>query len=287
MVTNILEDPVKANTTYLALFIVHHFASCATGLVNKKSAMRVPNGQPLALSSTTMYDLIGLRFRGGYISIEGSLIQSIGQQSTEQHVPAEYRRNKDERDSARISKKEKSLRQQEGGQHFHMTFISPPELKQLVRTYPPLQDIESHKKKATLMSHIMEMMGDAQSWELPLDLGLGRARDQESEAFFHVVYWPYGQGIRAKLGLTPTPFFHITVGFMPKDVHDVDKGLATLLILSGQGEDWELQRLVELAHHFTQDWQFFSRLIQQCEQRPHLGLKYYINELYKRGNLVL
>lgn len=264
----------KAATTLLqksALQSQQPFRQIQSATLLMKRSTKEPTKEP-----------IELKFRGGYISVEGSLIQSIGRQSTEQQVPRQFRRKKAERDEAHISKQGKAARQKDG-EHYHMTLISPPDLKYLLNEYPFPPEIEKKHKRLHLMNHIMEQMGHPQSWELPLDLGLGHVRDQDSEAYFHVIFWPFGQRIRESLGLSPTPFFHITVGFMPKDVHTVDKGLGTLLILKGQGEDWELQRLVEVAHHFVHDRQFLDALLRQCEQRPHLGLIYWINELYRRG----
>jgi hypothetical protein len=62
-------------------------------------------------------------------------------------------------------------------------------------------------------------------WEA---LGLGHVRADGNEAFFIVVKWPAMNRLRMSIGLQETDF-HITVGFKPRDVHDVEKDETTLL----------------------------------------------------------
>jgi len=61
-----------------------------------------------------------------------------------------------------------------------------------------------------------------------LDVGEGRARDEQGEAAFRVVVWPGGASVRRLLGLGPQDF-HISLGFRGRDVHGRSKGLASLV----------------------------------------------------------
>lgn len=60
-------------------------------------------------------------------------------------------------------------------------------------------------------------------------IGTGRVkRDDGDEVYFGIVFWPIGNKIRRELNL-PHKDFHVTLGFKHKDVHDVNKGLNTLI----------------------------------------------------------
>ncbi|KAI8334825.1 hypothetical protein BC941DRAFT_472748 [Chlamydoabsidia padenii] len=84
-------------------------------------------------------------------------------------------------------------------------------------------------------------------------------------SYFRVIHWPFGQKVRAHLGLPPTSF-HITVGFDPKDVH-APKGPDTILLAPSLQQDpnlltrWiasavdypdEKVFLQQLSHHLIQ-----------------------------------
>lgn len=61
-----------------------------------------------------------------------------------------------------------------------------------------------------------------------VDLGVGYARNGDAEAWFVVIYCPEVANIRQHLGLAPKNL-HITLGFSPRDVHGVPKGVHQLV----------------------------------------------------------
>ncbi|SAM03811.1 hypothetical protein [Absidia glauca] len=79
-------------------------------------------------------------------------------------------------------------------------------------------------------------------------------------SYFRVIHWPFGQKIRAHLGLPPTSF-HITVGFDPKDVHHSPKGPDTILLAPSLKQDPDLlARWVSSAVHYPKESLFLQRL---------------------------
>lgn len=60
-------------------------------------------------------------------------------------------------------------------------------------------------------------------------LGLGRAEKDGSVCYYVIVNFPSGNDIRAIFGKGEKDF-HITVGFDPKDIHDVGKGEDTKIM---------------------------------------------------------
>lgn len=61
---------------------------------------------------------------------------------------------------------------------------------------------------------------------LPVDLGLGQHSSKASSVYFKVLWWPDGIRMRNEAGLGWKDF-HITLS--ETDVHDVDKGISTLI----------------------------------------------------------
>jgi hypothetical protein len=81
-------------------------------------------------------------------------------------------------------------------------------------------------------------------------------------SYFRVIYWPFGQKIRAHLGL-PATSFHITIGFDPKDVHHSPKGPDTILLAPSLEQDPDLlARWVSSAVDYPRESLFLQRLSQ-------------------------
>ena len=60
-------------------------------------------------------------------------------------------------------------------------------------------------------------------------LGIGVASKDNDEVYYIVVHHPGMNKIRKEMGLDAKPFFHITLGFKYKDIHQVEKGIQTIL----------------------------------------------------------
>ncbi|KAI9255166.1 hypothetical protein BDA99DRAFT_518056 [Phascolomyces articulosus] len=223
--------------------------------------------------------LIELTHGYAYISLEGFYIDTIGYQR--HGISPSLIQNRIQRD---------------GHDHSHITLIHRKELKLAMEA----ANIEFPKKKRkaqamkNLIQWIMERVGEPSQWkeyDWPMDLGLAHVEKQEEEqqqkltskAYYRVLHWPLGQKIRALLNLEPA-FFHVTIGFDPKDVHGIYKGPGTLLCLKEQqypsplshhirfdevqkeqqGMIHDLTRLLYIAPHYTKDMVFLNALANQC-----------------------
>ncbi|KAI8144344.1 hypothetical protein BJV82DRAFT_607072 [Fennellomyces sp. T-0311] len=191
-----------------------------------------------------------------YIALEGTLIDAIGNQC--QDVDAEFVANRHNRD---------------GGSHSHMTLIHPKEITKAFEA----AGIEVHKKRKSralraLIAWILDKVGEPSTWtDLPIDLGRGHVRNEESEAYYNVLHWSMGEHIRRQLGLEPA-FFHVTIGFHPTDVHGLYKGPGTLLILRQQRiERDQLVKLIQIAPLYTSDTVFIKALATHCV-KGHLSI---------------
>ena len=62
------------------------------------------------------------------------------------------------------------------------------------------------------------------------NLGIGKTNAQKSTAFYCVILWPETLKFRRNVKLSHNAFYpHITLGFAPNDIHDVNKGYDTIL----------------------------------------------------------
>ncbi|KAF7721995.1 Exosome component 5 [Apophysomyces ossiformis] len=181
-----------------------------------------------------------------YLLVEGSYVDRIGSEGAS-NISAECAANRSKRD----------------GEHYHVTLISPPELKEIIKGQKLSR--KERKSYARKLAHdIYEHFGDSQEWERPIDLGQGRCILDNSVTYFRVLHWPFGQRVRQWFGLKPFDF-HITLGFDPKDVH-LYKGPATLDILNGYTTCTrsDLDRLSAVAGQYIEDFDFIYALFQQA-----------------------
>ena len=127
------------------------------------------------------------------------------------------------------------------GEEFHMTVVTPPEMKKLVEAEmeklqhqqarkPGEKPLSKTKARAAateaIEKKIQEAMGEA-DWK---SLGTGRAIQHgpdgntwDNYSYHQVIDWPGGKKLRKELGLDPDHDFHITLGFKEEDIHGVDK----------------------------------------------------------------
>lgn len=96
--------------------------------------------------------------------------------------------------------------QRDRGYVYHMTAITPPEMKKVPKSVSP-------PAGPVAITYA----------------GLGRAIDGDDEAWFVVCKAPAIQKWRADLGL-PAKDLHVTIGFEPKDVHTKSKGEESIVI---------------------------------------------------------
>ena len=95
--------------------------------------------------------------------------------------------------------------QRDRGYVYHLTVVTPPEMKQVgeLTDFPPAVELTY--------------------------AGVGCARDEGQEAWYVVCHAPELQQWREANGLKPKDF-HITLGFEPKDVHTRPKGDDTIVL---------------------------------------------------------
>ena len=58
---------------------------------------------------------------------------------------------------------------------------------------------------------------------------MGKQSKDQNEVYFLVVYCEYFNKLRRQVGLKPKNDYHITIGFKFKDIHDISKGLDTII----------------------------------------------------------
>lgn len=95
---------------------------------------------------------------------------------------------------------------------WHITVMSPQELRSLKAKHPELQ---------------------TDAFELPLSgskgvkyKGIGRQQQGDKTVYYVIVDWPAAQEFRAKFGL-PKYDFHVTIGFVGGDIFNVPKDQST------------------------------------------------------------
>lgn len=189
---------------------------------------------------------------GRYLSLHGSLIDQLGQQS-DAFVSNDWIENRKKRD----------------GDAHHITVFNHLEIgtfisKEKATSSKNQQKKQFRKMQLTIYKALKDRFGAASGWELPEDLGMGVCAHQDDMAYFRVVHWPFGQVMRNYLGLKRSNF-HITVGFSPHDVH-LYKGPASLLCLkAGQLCSREtVKKLTGLAHFYAEDNDFLKALHKTC-----------------------
>ncbi|KAI8331601.1 hypothetical protein EDC96DRAFT_527005 [Choanephora cucurbitarum] len=211
-----------------------------------------------------------------YLSLKGSYIDQLGSQpeSLVKEVHIRHRLNRDGANDGH-----------------HITVINHLEIASFIQhdqTDPT--NSASQQKKASKRQHretlfgihkqAIDLFGPAAGWEKPVDLGLGQCRDGAAVSYFRVVHWPLGQELRRQLGLGFTNF-HITVGFVPNDVH-LYKGPASLICLQ---PDQQLSRkraklLISVASFYHHDTEFFKLLGRQCWKHGYYAEMASLTQVY-------
>lgn len=148
--------------------------------------------------------------RGGYLSFEGPVVERAAA-----------------REHAEVTDGRRRRREARDGSRHHITVVNRAELRAVVEGKPRDEAV-----RELLLRAAREVPDD---WE---DQGLGRVENEAGQvAVFRVVRWPAANAFRSTLGLAPSTF-HITLGFSHHDIHDVDKGPASL-VPSPKEEDEE------------------------------------------------
>ena len=128
----------------------------------------------------------------------------------------------------------------DGGDSFHITILTPPEARGIIKDLMGDLIKKAAKAKEKLSKNQAQKaakeklkndaaglessyaIGDTKSVEGPGDGSVGE-KGSDSIAFFKTVEWPAAQDFRDKYGL-PEKDFHITLGIGDNgDVHGVDK----------------------------------------------------------------
>jgi hypothetical protein len=124
----------------------------------------------------------------------------------------------------------------DGGDSFHITIITPPEVRDLIKglrkkAKEAKKELSKNQAKEAIKKKLMAdaanlsptyKMGDTKSAEGPGDGAVG-TEGADSIAFFKVIDWDEAQELRIKHSLGKKDF-HITLGIGDNgDVHGVDK----------------------------------------------------------------
>ncbi|KAI9487734.1 MAG: hypothetical protein EXX96DRAFT_647353 [Benjaminiella poitrasii] len=203
---------------------------------------------------------------GRFLSLRGSYINEIGSQ-IDPHVQPEHVENRLLRDG------------KENGHH--ITVINHLEIGSLIpsenkgeeqseKTISKGQQKKAFKQtQKDICDRIINQFGLASEWQRPIDLGIGRCVDDQAIAYYRVIHWPFGQMIRKVIGL-PRSNFHVTVGFIPRDVH-LYKGPASLICL--QRDEYcsreQLQKLIKVAEYYIDDKAFIKLLFRISWQHKY------------------
>jgi hypothetical protein len=203
--------------------------------------------------------------RGRYVSVEGPFIEKCAQESC-QDVSSEMRYNRVKRD---------------GQNHHHLTFINPFEIKTAG------ERLQAKKKVASrIIEHIKSHYGTVDTWDPPIDLGIGRITGKDDAVtIFKVIHWPAGQDIRQSFGLNRA-FLHVTMGFVPTDIHEY-KGPGSLDTLNGKApcSDRVINLLTDLVPHYNRDVIFLRKLSIQCWKKRFYKYMIYVLFKYMIGTL--
>lgn len=194
--------------------------------------------------------------KGRYLSLHGSYIDQLGDESHELVTP----------DMMQLR-----LDRDKGGHH--VTVVNHLDMVCLMPPVPTCtkKELKKHNRSALQQIHLSltDEFGDASTWEKPIDLGVGSCQEGQAITYFKVIHWPLGQKMRGFLGLAPS-HFHVTMGFTPRDVH-LYKGPATLVCLqAGQPcTTQQLHAIVKYASYYYLEVGFIKKLMKACFQ---LGL---------------
>jgi hypothetical protein len=120
----------------------------------------------------------------------------------------------------------------DGGDSFHITIITPPEVRAIIKDLKEKEKLSGGQAKKAVKGKLMAdaadlqldlyEIGDTKSVEGPGDGAVGIKGD-DSIAFFKTMDWNKAQELRRKYDLEPKDF-HITLGIGDNgDVHGVDK----------------------------------------------------------------
>lgn len=191
-----------------------------------------------------------------YISIEGALVDRFGKRHDYDIDPV-YRKNRLTRD----------------GPNHHITLVNHLEIRQLIDDRYKNEGLSTSQKKKlfgrevrNVHQQIVQRFGEGAGWDRPVDIGMGKCKDNDAVSYYRIIYWPFGQAIRDHLGL-PRTNFHITVGFSPKDVH-LYKGPGSLLCLQDNHRcrSSTMRMLISFTDYYVDDSMFIQALIDTCRR---------------------
>lgn len=170
---------------------------------------------PKRVASRYINASVTLTFAGN-VGAKSSKITGFGKEAT-----AELERLLPEEAESLIQNK----RARDKGDNFHVTIISPPEMRDAVNKLAASQGLSKSKASDALKAEIESLALSDSGLKF---LGLGKAEKGGNVAYFAVLDWPEAQDLRDKYGLGSHDF-HTTVGFANEDVHGVRKDRSTLV----------------------------------------------------------
>ena len=115
-----------------------------------------------------------------------------------------------------VEQSKKQRKCERDGESFHITVVSSEELEKLTCV-----SVDLVLESDCALHHSIDVY----------DIGIGNVADSSTEAFYCVCYCPFANSVRKALGLE-AKLMHITLGFMPVDVHWKNKGLETISFLA-------------------------------------------------------
>eukprot|EP01084_Bolivina_argentea_P148961 260315_1 len=160
----------------------------------------------------------------GCLMIKGSTVDNIAQQSIHTTmIPQHFIKNRTKRD----------------GNHFHLTLLTQDEMKKVI------SDLSFNSKDKKIDYIISKANKDLKLTSTSkknmihlLSFGIGKANAHKSTTYYCIILWPETLRFRRNLKLSNNTFYpHITIGFAPNDLHNVNKSISTRLPTQNDNEN--------------------------------------------------
>ena len=161
-------------------------------------------------------------------------------------------------------------------QNYHITIINSNEMKLL-----------TNEQKKLFLEMINTKINDENNTLSLYDIGVGC---YQNRCYYIILYIPFLQKIRIKFNLSPIDF-HITLGFINCDVHDVRKGFSSLikmksLLLWNEEVLQNIECILKAkSSPVVRDYLEYHRLADFASQQGYLFGAYYLAK-YQNDNVI-
>eukprot|EP01119_Soliformovum_irregulare_P012684 TRINITY_DN3308_c0_g1_i1.p1 TRINITY_DN3308_c0_g1~~TRINITY_DN3308_c0_g1_i1.p1 ORF type:complete len:221 (-),score=30.29 TRINITY_DN3308_c0_g1_i1:36-698(-) len=150
----------------------------------------------------------------GYIGLMGSSVDKCAETNLTP-IPSAAIRNRVKRD----------------GPMYHITLFNPREVTAASQALIKHKSNFSSIPASSWVKNATETLLNVLSLEIVddwVDKGLGSVSSKQNQAWYRIIEWPSAQAFRKKLGFEAKDF-HITIGYLTNDIHDVRKDVSTLV----------------------------------------------------------